>query len=139
MKRAFAACVAAVMAASLMAAPAASARGWRCGEGDDRQPWRRTEPSHGDLREIDENGWLCAIHLSDKQDLIVRFPLRDGCRHLQRVKVRYRPRSVVVTLFSGSTHVPEGYGCTQAIVPSTVRIDLKEPLAGRGVIDGAAR
>lgn len=61
----------------------------------------------------------------------------EECYGLARVDVEYRERSVVITLYGG--RVPTAEVCIELAMLKATRVDLSEPLAGRRLVDGAAK
>lgn len=60
----------------------------------------------------------------------------EECYGLARVDVKYRTRSVVITLYGGRVSTAEV--CIELAMLKAVHVDLSEPLAGRQIVDGAS-
>jgi hypothetical protein len=61
----------------------------------------------------------------------------EECYGVSRVAVDYRRRSVVITVFAG--RVPTAEVCIELAVLKAVRVELREPLDGRRLVDGAEK
>jgi hypothetical protein len=49
--------------------------------------------------------------------------------------VKYRPREIVVTVFTG--RVPSAQVCIEVAVLKVTKVRLDEPIRGRRIVDGA--
>lgn len=61
----------------------------------------------------------------------------EACYGLDRVDVDYSPEAVTLTVYQG--RVPEAEVCAQIAQYKATKVPLKEPLAGRRIVDGARR
>ena len=76
--------------------------------------------------------WEAAHVTSTDQSLTVTYGL-DSCQDLDRIEVAYSRSAVTVTIFA----VPNHNACRGLRFVHTVDVPLREPLAGRNVLDGA--
>jgi hypothetical protein len=61
----------------------------------------------------------------------------EPCHTLDRVDVRESAGSVEVTLYEGTPEDAQNIACIEIAVQKTTTVDLKAPLDGREVVDGA--
>jgi hypothetical protein len=74
----------------------------------------------------------------DEQTLEVRFwGGVEDCYGVDRVDVEYGEMDVTVTVYQG--RVPTAEVCIEIAVLTAVRVELDEPIAGRDIVDGAAK
>ena len=76
--------------------------------------------------------WEGAQVTPTDRSLTVTYGL-DSCQDLDRVEVAYSRSAVTVTVFA----VPNQNACRGLRFVRTVDVPLREPLAGRDVLDGA--
>ena len=76
--------------------------------------------------------WEAAQVTPTDRSLTVTYGL-DSCQDLDRIEVGYRRTAVTVTIFA----VPNHNACRGLRFVRTVDVPLREPLAGRDVLDGA--
>ncbi|HEX8100178.1 MAG TPA: hypothetical protein VF660_08265 [Actinomycetota bacterium] len=71
-----------------------------------------------------------------RRTLVVRFYGGiEACEGLDHIAVKYRPREIVVTVFTG--RVPSAQVCIEVAVLKVTKVRLDEPIRGRRIVDGA--
>ncbi len=76
--------------------------------------------------------------VAGRRSVVVRFYGGvEACEGLDHVDVEYEPNRIVITLFVG--RVPTAEACIEVAVLKVTRVHLKEPVAGREIVDGADR
>jgi hypothetical protein len=73
---------------------------------------------------------------NDRTLLVQFYGGVEECNGLDHVDVKYGADEITVTLFEG--RVPTAEVCIDIAMLKAVRISLREPVAGRKVVDGAA-
>lgn len=90
--------------------------------------------------DLDAERWTSVESSGDSRRLRIHATLSGGppCAVLGRVDVRETAEDVTVTLFVGRRADADCDGPRRAIgFPIVVAVDLKEPLGGRAIRDGA--
>jgi hypothetical protein len=78
-----------------------------------------------------------SVEVENERTLLVQFYGGvEECYGLDHVDVQYGTDEITVTLFEG--RVPTAEVCIDIAMLKAVRISLREPVAGRKIVDGAA-
>jgi hypothetical protein len=82
------------------------------------------------------HAWQSVDVESDRTLLVQFYGGVEECYGLDHVDVQYGTDEITVTLFEG--RVPAAEVCIDIAMLKAVRISLREPVAGRKIVDGAA-
>jgi hypothetical protein len=96
--------------------------------------------AYGDALDPAPISWTSAEPVSDGRGLHIIWTSGVApCTVLDRVDVEYRRDTVKVTLYEGADPDVRNPVCIQIAVQKETLVELREPLAGRDVVDGAPR
>jgi hypothetical protein len=82
------------------------------------------------------HAWQSVDVENDRTLLVQFYGGVEECYGLDHVDVKYGTDEITVTLYEG--RVPTAEACIDIAMLKAVRISLREPLAGRKIVDGAA-
>ncbi|MFC5815815.1 hypothetical protein [Nonomuraea harbinensis] len=103
-------------------------------------PCRTAEPvvALGDAVDPLPVAWTSAEPVSDGHGLLVTWTSGVApCRVLDRVDVSYGTDTVQVTLYEGSDPDVRDPVCVEIAIEKQTLVKLREPVAGREIVDGA--